>query len=149
MKKHLQHLKNEKGLTLVELLAVIVILAVVAVIGFVMIGKVIENSKKDAHISQAIQMIESAKLQALSLDVDNHTFEFNDLLKDGEIFRDPWSKAEYVSADLTSAEVVKAGTTYTVNGFNSKTADKCNIDGKDEQELLEKNDRDDICGITP
>lgn len=55
-------LKNERGLTLVELLAVIVILAIIAIIAFVFIGGVIENSRKDAHIANAQQIISAAKL---------------------------------------------------------------------------------------
>lgn len=62
MKKMLKRLKNERGLTLVELLAVIVILGIVGAIAFVMIGNVIENSKQDAHIANAQQLIASAKL---------------------------------------------------------------------------------------
>ncbi len=62
MKKWMKKFKNERGLTLVELLAVIVILAIVAIIAFVFIGGVIENSKKDAHISNAQQIISAAKL---------------------------------------------------------------------------------------
>lgn len=54
--------KDERGLTLVELLAVVVILAIVAVIAFILIGNVIENSRKDAHIANAQQLIAAAKL---------------------------------------------------------------------------------------
>src|SRR5699024_9174018 len=66
MRKAVQRLKNERGLTLVELLAVIVILAIVAVIAFVFIGGIIENSKKDAHIANAQQAIAAAKLHEAS-----------------------------------------------------------------------------------
>ena len=45
MRKMMKRFKNEKGLTLVELLAVIVILAIVGAIAFVMIGNVMENAK--------------------------------------------------------------------------------------------------------
>ena len=45
MKKMKQILKNEKGLTLIELLAVIVILAIVAAIAVPAIGNIIENSR--------------------------------------------------------------------------------------------------------
>jgi type IV pilus assembly protein PilA len=63
LKKWLQLLKkDERGLTLVELLAVIVILAIVGAIAFVAIGNVIENSRQDAHISNAIQAISAAEL---------------------------------------------------------------------------------------
>lgn len=108
MKKRLQALRNEDGLTLVELLAVIVILAIVSVIAFVMISQVIENSKKDAHVANALQLINSAKL-----------YEANGLFKDeaeatlkqiqdagfvGDII-DPWGKTKV--ADLTGNKVVR------------------------------------------
>ncbi|RLL47865.1 prepilin-type N-terminal cleavage/methylation domain-containing protein [Oceanobacillus piezotolerans] len=67
MKKWLDRLKkDERGLTLVELLAVIVILAIVGAIAFVAVGNVIENSKKDAHVANAQQLISAAKLYEAS-----------------------------------------------------------------------------------
>ena len=49
MKKRLkQRLQNEKGLTLVELLAVIVILGIIAAIAIPAIGNIITNSKVNA-----------------------------------------------------------------------------------------------------
>ncbi|WP_420796508.1 type II secretion system protein [Alkalihalophilus pseudofirmus] len=66
IKKWLKQTKNEKGLTLVELLAVVVILGIIAAIAVPSIGGIIENSKKDAAISNAQQVLSAARLYAAS-----------------------------------------------------------------------------------
>ena len=61
-----KQLKDERGLTLVELLVVVVILGIIAAIAVVAIGGIIENSRKDAMVADARQMISSAKLYTAS-----------------------------------------------------------------------------------
>ncbi len=93
MKKLLKRLKqDERGLTLVELLAVIVILGIVGVIAFVAIGNVIENSKKDAHIANAQQVISAVELEEASgntLDGSSENANAKGLDSVGEL-TDPW-----------------------------------------------------------
>jgi type IV pilus assembly protein PilA len=61
MKRLLQLVKEEKGLTLVELLAVIVILGIIAAIAVPAIGGLIGNTKKEAHKANAHQLVEAAR----------------------------------------------------------------------------------------
>lgn len=63
MKKFLQkRLGNEKGLTLVELLAVIVILGIIAAIAIPAIGNIIENSRVKAIKADALMVLSAADL---------------------------------------------------------------------------------------
>jgi type IV pilus assembly protein PilA len=55
-------LKNQKGLTLIELLAVIVILAIVAAIAIPAIGNIINNSRDKAILSEASNILAGAKI---------------------------------------------------------------------------------------
>ena len=65
LKKFKKQMKNEKGLTLIELLAVIVILAIVAAIAIPAIGGIIENSKYNAVKADALNVINAAQLYYL------------------------------------------------------------------------------------
>ena len=57
-----KRIKNEKGLTLVELLAVIVILAVISAIAIPSIGNIIENSRYNAAKADAINVLNAANM---------------------------------------------------------------------------------------
>lgn len=144
MRKFLKQLKDERGLTLVELLAVVVILAIVGTIAFVLVGNIIENSKKDAHIANAQQIIHAAKLYEASggeiSDKANLT-KVKDLEEGGfiEPLISPWGDepANYGKNDTEG--VYMDGDEYKVI-LNGKD---CPIDAT-EKELLSEN-RDEIC----
>lgn len=57
-----KRLKNQKGLTLVEVLAVVVILAIVAMIAIPAIGNIIENNRIKAIKADAVNIISAANL---------------------------------------------------------------------------------------
>lgn len=140
-------LKNERGLTLVELLAVIVILAIIAIIAFVFIGGVIENSRKDAHIANAQQIISAAKLyEASGNKIDANGVKVSQLQEEEILDQilDPWDKKPYnsVDAEKDAAKITKTDNGLKIVGFNSNEG-QCNITAT-ETDLSQK-DRDTLC----
>ena len=57
-----KRIKNEKGLILIELLAVIVILAIIAAIAIPAIGNIIDNSRYKAVKSDALNVLNAAQI---------------------------------------------------------------------------------------
>ncbi|MCP1144179.1 type II secretion system protein [Lysinibacillus endophyticus] len=57
-----KRVNNQKGLTLIELLAVVVILAIVAAIAVPAIGNIINNSRDKAILAEASNVLSAAKL---------------------------------------------------------------------------------------
>lgn len=134
--------KDQRGLTLVELLAVVVILAIVALIAFVSIGNVIENSRKDAHIANAQQVIAAAELeQASTGDVPTGTLS-EDLLNTiaGELVN-PWKNDDTDYAGLFTIGVDSNDNITIATAANADT--KCHFSAATKVELAEKGR--DIC----
>ncbi|RTR27321.1 prepilin-type N-terminal cleavage/methylation domain-containing protein [Robertmurraya yapensis] len=90
-----KRLKNQRGLTLVELLAVIVILGIVSAIAVPSIGGIIEKSKEDALKADAIQVLNAAKLYASSTTINAPTLLTDDGDKTLEQFLDIKSETDY------------------------------------------------------
>lgn len=91
-----KRIKNEKGLTLVELLAVIVILGIIAAIAVPAIGNIIANSRAKAVISDAQNAISAANLY------------YTDNKEDVAVFSNDTSVAG--STDTTTGYLENAGT---------------------------------------
>lgn len=70
MIKKLNALKNQKGMTLVELLAVMVIIGIIAAISIPAIGTLLENTRKDAHIANVQSLEDSARLYVTTNEAD-------------------------------------------------------------------------------
>ena len=68
-------LRNKKGVTLVELLAVVVILGIIAAIAVPTIGGLIERQQEKADELTLENVISAAKLYASSEDVDVFTLQ--------------------------------------------------------------------------
>lgn len=87
MKALKKRLKDQRGLTLIELLAVIVILGIIAAIAVPSVFGIINKTKEDAKVAEAIQVINSAKLYvttnptAVSLD-EGDLAQYMENLKD-------------------------------------------------------------------
>lgn len=77
-----KQLKNEKGLTLVELLAVIVILGIIAAIAIPAIGNIITNSKYNAAKADALNVLNAAQMYFLD-EADEGDVDIPTLLDDG------------------------------------------------------------------
>jgi type IV pilus assembly protein PilA len=119
-------MKDQRGLTLIELLAVIVILAIIAAIAIPSIMGLIDNSKKDAHVANAQQMINSAKL-AITTDkslqpLDGDTMIINleyleengylEKIKDPDGDRDSYERASATATGSTSATAYSTSDSY-------------------------------------
>lgn len=129
--------KDERGMTLVELLAVVVILAIVGVIAFVAIGNVIENSKKDAHIANAQQVISSAELYEAG--GEEITTDMSALTLDTmEELIDPWTK----STDGYDFKLNGAGGDITVTSEHND----CKFTNKDKATLASEGRK--LCDAT-
>ncbi|MEK5039104.1 prepilin-type N-terminal cleavage/methylation domain-containing protein [Sporosarcina sp. FSL K6-3457] len=120
MKKFKQQMKNEKGLTLIELLAVIVILAIIAAIAIPAIGNIIENSKVNALKADGqnvlaagnLYFIENSTLDSVTLDT---------LITDGFI-EDAGGFANTSGSGATGTTVTKATTGNTISGKSASSA---------------------------
>ena len=117
--------KDQRGLTLVELLAVVVILAIVAAIAFVLIGNVIDNSKQDAHVSNAQQIISAAKTYESTVSDIDGSVKVETLQSEGLLDKnlaDPWKKATDYGKNATVTKNTDGE--YTITNFDGH---KCTL----------------------
>lgn len=112
-------LKNEKGLTLIELLAVIVILAIVAAIAIPAIGNIIDNSRGKALKSDVVNVMSAANIYF----TDNpataaaNTVSAGDLRDSGYL-----ESAGSLDVDNTVVTYVAGGNTVKAKGVNGSVS---------------------------
>jgi type IV pilus assembly protein PilA len=112
LKKIGKRLKDQRGLTLVELLAVIVILGIIAAIAVPSIGSVIDKSRYDAAKADAIQALNAAKLYVAAEGTPSEALTKDDLLEYLEKTDRFWSDFKITVSDNT----------YTFEGTKSADA---------------------------
>lgn len=127
LQKLKKRIKNQRGMTLVELLAVIVILGIISAIAVPNISKVVDNSRNKAKIAEAIQIIDAAKLAHAE--------------NESQI---QWTSTS-TSSDLTNYISKVKDTSYTVN-YNALTK-TYSITGHEAAPVVNEN-YDDSIAIT-
>lgn len=123
MKKQLKNRLNQKGLTLIELLAVIVILAIIAAIAIPAIGGLIENSRYNAVKADAITAINASNIY-FTENPNAASVSIADLVSLG--YLDNSGKIDSATANATDNFVTKATggntiTTAAITYSGSKT----------------------------
>ncbi|MGP4080567.1 type II secretion system protein [Pseudalkalibacillus sp. R45] len=114
MKKSM--VKSERGFTLVELLATIVILGIIAAIAVPSIGKLLENTKQDAHKANAQQIIEAARLYVLSENSSATSISASDLSQAGyleSVPKDPSANDSSYSGTETIVTITTVNNKHT------------------------------------
>jgi len=137
-------LRNEKGFTLVELLAVIVILGIIAAIAVPSIAGIIGGAKEDAQRANAMQMIEASRLaQASGLEFDQvdagnqDGYTLETLIDNG--YLEEFDNPEGAGYDLQESFVKINGNGYRVTLEDSSNQIVAEIDNKTIKQLQEKN----------
>ena len=72
MRRYLKHVRNQKGVTLVELLAVLVILAIIVAIAIPAVGNVINDTRDRAILADASVILAGAKLAYTNGDMEKN-----------------------------------------------------------------------------
>jgi type IV pilus assembly protein PilA len=118
-----RYLKDQRGLTLIELLAVIVILGIIAAIAIPSIGGIIDNTKTKAHKANALMILDAARMYYIDnpsdATVDTTTLKNKGYLDAVPV--DPKTNALYspatVTKDATNGQLeITLGTYYPADG---------------------------------
>ncbi|MGN7358064.1 prepilin-type N-terminal cleavage/methylation domain-containing protein [Paenibacillus sp. SAF-054] len=121
-------LRNEKGLTLLELLAVIVILGIIAAIAIPSIGGIIKNTKDKAHFANAQTIIDAARLKVSNdAPTATETYTASTLASEGyldTVPTNPDTKALYDDSTSVTVTYTAATGKYTYSVTLKESASK-------------------------
>jgi len=124
-------LRNEKGLTLVELLAVIVIIGILAAIAVPSVSGLITKSKHQAHRANAQMIVDAARMKVVAEDLATTSITLKELHEDGyleKVPEDPENKGKTYDVNDSIVNVNKTTTNGAVSYRYSITL-KGNRDG--------------------
>lgn len=132
-----KRLKNEKGLTLIELLAVIVILGIIAAIAVPAIGNIINNSSLKAAKADVVNIINAANIYFTDNNKSNgdtvNQTEIRNYLESYGVFE---GKEFTVTKGSPSSFSLKANTTITAGGktisITGATIDNIQVENANE-----------------
>ena len=115
----IKFIRNPKGLTLLELLAVVIILGIITAIAIPTFNTIIANTKKDAHISNAIHIAEAAKMllntkSTASDSIIGNPIKLDTLISEGYIYqvKDPSTNGNYYDEQNSTVTISKNGTSF-------------------------------------
>ncbi|MGY3717134.1 prepilin-type N-terminal cleavage/methylation domain-containing protein [Sutcliffiella cohnii] len=119
-------LRNEKGLTLIELLAVVVILGIIAAIAIPSIGSIIEKSRTDAVVADGQMLMNATRLAVINNDIElpaeGATLDVT--ATDLEDYLDKYDSTKYSAATVTiDSEGKITGASLTPTGKSAITLD--------------------------
>ena len=127
MKKLKGLLKNQKGLTLIELLAVIVILAIIASIAVPAIGGIIAKSQDRAILADASNVLSGAKLAIAN---NECTKSGTDYTCSGPVLKGYVENSKIVNADQITKSTATNGTSeYTITYAQFKNIKNLTVNG--------------------
>jgi prepilin-type N-terminal cleavage/methylation domain-containing protein len=108
-------LKNKRGVTLVELLAVIVILGIIAAIAVPTIGGLIERQRENAAYASYTNVVEAGRLYAVE-NSELATFTLDAVIAAGFLSANPFDQAATAISFANSGGSVSITTTgLTIN----------------------------------